>query len=80
MMKKLTKGQMAQISGGDASSCGCECGEMYYCVAFKNGEIIKQKSIQACSASAAADILHAETGADQVNCTKDTTSSGQLGD
>jgi|GEM_PF-1042550 hypothetical protein len=79
-MKKLTKGQMAQISGGDASSCGCECGEFYYCVAFKNGEIIMKKRVQACSASAAADMLHAETDADQVNCTKDSTNCGQLGD
>ena len=71
---------MAQILGGDASSCPCGCGENYYCVAYKNGQTLKEDNVKADSLSEAIDMFYAETRADQVSCTKESTKCGHLGE
>jgi len=55
----LTKSQLNEIRGGAT----------YHCNAFKNGKMIPMPAVEASSAEDAADQVHAETGADQVNCT-----------
>lgn len=66
-MKKLTNRQMSLIHGGERWQC-------YYTdpnyEVSEEGEIGPYKIVEAASAVEAADKVHRETGATQVNCTK----------
>lgn len=60
-IKQLSKKQMNALKGG------VEELNKYYCVAFVNGEKVEYY-ISAKDYMAAADRVHGDTGADQVNC------------
>lgn len=58
---ELSKSQMNAVRGGTS----------YVCHAMINGKLVPMPAIDADSPEEAADMIHAATGASQVNCTEE---------
>ena len=71
-MRRLTNKQMSMVIGGESWFCTYFLADSLLTPPTENGEevpVSHNMVVEASSAIEAADIVHARTGASQVNCT-----------